>query len=362
MTRRKMKNVNVPDRRNAHRKRAALWTLVIILVGAIALPLGAHLYSGVASAQQQAAPGSQTNPRANTWRAVRQGTEGYTSASGPYTTNSLVQNGGQNWRQVRNGPVAAISPWVLAAVVLALGLYALLRGQIKVEPRPSGRTVERWSFAERVLHWYTGTLFIILAITGLSLLFGRAVLIPVLGLKGNGAWAQFAMYVHNYLGPFFVVGVVLEIVAWIKHALPEKTDMEWLRQGGGMLGRGAHPHAGHINAGEKIFTFWIGLFICGIIVSVSGLIMDFPNFGWTRETMQVANVFHAVAAVIWTALILGHIYLGAWGVEGALEGMWRGRVSVEWAKQHHDVWYEQAQRSGGAESAKKVPSGSPRTA
>lgn len=321
-------------------KSVFAWSFLIIVGGAILLPLGSYVYSGLSA---QAAAEEQSNPRANYWRAVRDGNAGYTAVTGP-ETGVLIQNGGQNWREVRNGPVANIMPWVLAVVVAALLLFLVIRGQVKLEQRPSGRTLRRWSLAERVLHWYTAVLFILLAVTGLSLLFGRAVLIPVLGASGFSAWAQFSIYVHNYLGPFFVVGVVLEILAWIRFNLPDKTDWDWLKQGGGMIGKGKHPHAGRINAGEKLFTFWIGMVVLGIAVSITGLYL----LGWIgsgmRETMQIANVVHSIASVIYVAIMLGHIYLGAWGVQGAFEAIWKGEVSEEWAKQHHDKWYDEARK------------------
>ncbi len=335
--------------RVSNRRRLAGWTFAIILGGAIALPLGGYLYTGLTA---EAAAEKQTNPRANYWRAVRQGVEGYTAVSGVRLdgtrvnteTNVLIQNGGQNWRQARNGPVASIGPWVLAVALGAIVLYFLLQGPVKLERQPSGRTLLRWSLAERVLHWYTAILFILLAITGLSLLFGRAVLIPVLGPQGFSGWATFSIYVHNYLGPFFVIGVVLELLAWVRHNIPTKTDWEWIKQGGGLIGKGKHPHAGRINAGEKILTFWVGLFALGLTVSITGLFL----LGWIgsgmRETMQTANLIHASASVVWIAVMLGHMYLGSVGVQGAWDAMARGKVSEEWAKQHHDLWYSEVKK------------------
>lgn len=348
------------------RRRTMAWSIAIILVGAMVLPLTGYVYVAIDSAfAQQATPDArsaadqQTNPRANYWRAVRQGYDGYTAASGPYTTNVLIQNGGQNWRQLRNGPVASFGTWVLAIVVGAMILFAIVRGRIKLShAATSGRTVERWNMGERVLHWYTAVLFIVLSITGLSMLFGREVLIPLLGYGGFSAWASVSIALHNYLGPFFVIGVILEIIVWIRDALPESTDWEWLRRAGGFFSKGDHPSAGRINAGEKYLTFWVGLVILGTAVSVTGILLDFPNFGQTRETMQLANVIHGIAGSLWLALILGHIYLGAWGVEGTLEGMTHGRVSVEWAKEHHDVWYEREGRkteAAGEKSARSTP-------
>lgn len=319
-----------------------LWSLAVILCGALVLPLTGYVYvglTGTTHAQSQ----EETNPRADFWGAVRESQEGYVASRGPYTTNTLVQNGGQNWRQYRNGPVSSYGPWVLAISLLAIGLFHIVtRGGVKLEGGRSGRTVQRWSVFERFLHWFTAVLFIILTITGLSILFGRAVLIPVLGSEGFAAWAQLALTLHNYLGPFFVVGVLLEILMWIRHNIPNATDFKWFAQGGGLIGKG-HPSAGRMNGGEKVW-FWI---ICtfGIAVCVTGLIMDFPNFGFSREGMQLANLIHAITGIIWVAVAFGHIYIGTAGTEGSFEGMATGRVSVEWAQQHHDQWYEEVKHT-----------------
>lgn len=317
------------------RAKIMLWSLVTIMLGATLLPLTGYIYVGVTTASAQAT--GDDNPRANYWRAVREGGAGYTASQGPYTTNTLIQNGGQNWRQIRNGPVTNYTPWLLAAVVGAILIFHLIKGRVKVDEPLSGRTVERWSMGERILHWYTAILFIILAITGLSMLFGRIVLIPLLGPQGFSAWANVAILAHNYLGPFFAVGILIEILWWIRHNIPNASDMKWFAQGGGILA-GKHPPAGRMNGGEKLW-FWI---ICtfGVAVCVTGIILNFPNFEQTRETMQIASVIHAVTAIIWTAVAIGHIWIGTLGTEGSLEGMTSGRVSEEWAKQHHNEWYE----------------------
>jgi len=343
-----------PSPARRRRRRTFLWSLALILTGAMLLPLGGYVYVAVkpAYAQPSATDQQQTNPRANYWRAVRDGVKGYTAASGPYTTDVLIQNGGQNWREIRNGPISTYTPWILAVMILAIGLHYFIRGPSRLEHRPSGATVERWSLPERVLHWYTATLFILLAITGLSMLFGRAVLVPLLGLNGNAAYAAFAIAVHNYLGPFLVVGVLLEIVAWFRFNIPNQTDVEWFKQGGGVVGS-KHPSAGRMNGGEKGWYWFIATF--GVAVCITGLVLDFPNFGQSREAMQLANIIHAVCAIIWLAIALGHMYIGTLGAEGALEGMTTGYVSVEWAKQHHDLWYEEISRRG--EGAAGKPAG-----
>lgn len=344
------------------RWRSLAWGVAALLVTAAALPLSGYLYVTVqpAAAQSDQAGGWQgDNPRANTWRAVRQGSEGYTSASGPYTTNTLVQNGGQNWRQVRNGPVATYGAAALATVVVLIIGFFLVRGPIRLEGGKSGKVIRRWSSAEQVLHWYIATLFILLALTGLSMLFGRAVLIPVLGPAGFAAFAQLGMTVHNYLGPAFVVGVLVAIPLWMRHNLPEAHDWQWIKQAGGLFHKtGPHPVAGRNNAGEKYLTYWM-LATVGLVVCGSGLVLDFPNFGQSRETMQLASTVHAIGSLLWMFFVIGHIYL-AIVQEGTVESMTRGYVDVNWAKQHTSDWFEQNKdkaidRPGAAGASAGVP-------
>lgn len=317
-----------------------LWSLVVILLGATLLPLTGYIYVGVTTASAQAA--GDENPRANYWRAVREGGEGYVASQGPYTTNTLIQNGGQNWRQIRNGPVTNYTPWLLAGVIGLILIFHLVKGRVKISEPRSGRTMERWSMGERILHWYTAILFIILAITGLSMLFGRVVLIPLLGPQGFAAWAEVARFAHNYLGPFFTVGILIEIVWWVRHNIPNASDLSWFAQGGGMFSS-KHPPAGRMNGGEKAW-FWL---ICtaGVAVCVTGIILNFPNFEQTRETMQIASIIHAVTSIIWITVAIGHIWIATLGTEGSLEAMTSGRVSEEWAKQHHNEWYEKIKSS-----------------
>jgi formate dehydrogenase subunit gamma len=296
----------------------------------------------------QAAGAEEVNPRAEYWREVRQGDEGYTSATGPFTTNVLIQNGGETWRELRNGPVASIGAWVLAGVLALIVLFHFLVGPHRLEQAPSGDRVPRWTVGERILHWYVAILFIVLAITGLSLLFGRAVLIPVFGLEGFSAYALVAKAAHNYLGPFFLAGVLIEVVVWMRFNIFNREDLHWLRKLGGMFS-GSHVHAGRANGGEKIW-FWFIAIIGLIGVGVSGVILDFPLFGLDRGSMQLASLVHAVFGMLWIAISFGHIYLGTLGTPGGLEGMVQGDVSKEWMQTHHDRWYQRLEREGRVRS------------
>ncbi len=348
----KVTGSNESRTRRVHR-RALGWSLVAILVGAVVAPLGGYVY--VAQAQDE--PAWQQNPRSETWTGAREGQGGYTSASGPFTTNVLIQGSGENWRQGRNGPVAGLTPWLIALAVLGIGLFHTFFGRNRLEERPSGNRVKRWAGWERALHWFTAITFIVLAITGLSLLFGRAVLIPLMGHEGFAAWAAVAKSSHNLVGPFFTVGVLLILVSWMKHNIPNRNDWEWFKKGGGLIGKG-HASAGRMNGGEKVWFWFIAT--AGVVVCVTGLILDFPNFQQSRAVMQASSLIHAVVSIGWVALALGHVYIGTLGTEGAFEGMATGYVSEEWARQHHDLWLDEVKGHAGAPPEEEpAPGGGP---
>jgi formate dehydrogenase subunit gamma len=320
------------------RRRMVALIFFIIITGAMALPLFEYFYVDIFSVKAAVNAENRTNQRANYWRAVRDGVAGYTTVKGQ-ESGVLIQNGGQNWRRIRNGPVANFSPWVMAIVLLAIGVFYVFAGQQKLVEHPSGERVKRWTLSERVLHWYTAILFVVMVLSGLSMLFGRAVLIPLLGHQNFSAYLGVTRMVHNYAGPFFIVGILIEIIIWIRYNIPKKIDWDWIKQGGGFIGSRPHPHAGRINAGEKAW-FWI-IATAGLGVGVTGLIMGFPNFGQPRAVMQIANIIHASLATLFIAASFGHIYIGTIGAEGTWEGMIKGHVSAEWAKKHQDLWYEE---------------------
>lgn len=331
--------------RQSHRRVLFVGLLAIVL-GALIAPLSGYLYVAMAAPPASQAAGPEVhdsatwqreNPRSRYWRQVREGNAGYSAVTSGQDANVLMNVSGQDWRRIRNGYVSTYGPFFLLAVVLVLGLFYVFKGPVKLGRERSGRTVARWTANERVLHWVTAVLFVIMAIGGLSLLFGRAVLRPLLGGAGFAAWASVSKVVHNYTGVLFTACILLMIVVWMQANWPRREDWMWFRRGGGMLGK--HAPAGFVNAGEKGWFWFIA--IAGLLVCITGLVLDFPNFGGSRLTMQTANIIHSVLAIVWVGIFFGHVYVGTIGMEGSLEGMTRGEVSVEWAKQHHDLWYQE---------------------
>jgi formate dehydrogenase subunit gamma len=317
----------------------------------MALPLTGYLAheAGLvqtAQAQEQKSDDEAVNPRAEYWRAVREGVQGYSAVSGP-EAGVLIQNGGQNWRELRTGPIMFYGGSLIIAVIIAILAKHIVAGKDKLESR-TGRTITRWSTFERVMHWYVAISFIILAITGLSLMFGRSVLIPLMGKEGFAAWAALAKPIHDYLALPFAAGLFLLLLMWIGKNGLKSYDFEWLKS----LGRG-HPKAGFFNAGEKVF-YWL-VFIGGVALTVSGFYLLFPNLETVREAMQFWHIVHAVSGLILIAVSLGHMYLGSIGTEGVFEGMVSGEVDEGFAKQHHSLWYEEVKGGSAATKSEAAP-------
>lgn len=336
----------------ARRRRVALWSFVVILGLSLALPLLSYTahWAGKSAVAQSAAP--ETNNRSNYWRAVRDGVSGYSSVKGE-GASTLVLSGGNEWRELRGGAIQKTLPWLIVGMLGLVVLYHLIMGRNKLDHELSGRKVKRWSGFERLVHWFTAITFLILAVTGLSMLLGQTLLVGVLGLSkaGFASWASLSITVHNVVGPAFSVGILLMIVMWIWHNFPTATDLKWLAKAGGMFG-GSHPSAGRMNAGEKIW-FWL-IMTAGVAVCISGFVLVAPIYGFalpdfgmdSRALMQQSSLIHAALAIIWTAVAIGHIYIGTAGTEGAFEGMATGYVSEEWARQHHDLWLAELEQKG----------------
>jgi formate dehydrogenase subunit gamma len=132
-----------------------------------------------------------------------------------------------------------------------------------------------------------------------------------------------------------VVGLILITVIFFKDNFLERVDIDWLRQGGGFV-KSKHASAGRFNLGEKV-VYWLSV-AAGFAVSASGFLLLFPFYGTNIADMQLAQVVHAVVAILFIVLILGHIYIGTLGMEGAFEAMTTGEVDLNWAKEHHDLW------------------------
>lgn len=309
-----------------------------VVVGAFALLTFATL-SFPAIAQQQ---GGAVNPTA---RSVKeeQLLQQFNRIEGrgtiPDTKSYLIeQPTGRDWRQFHEVTLRWIGALSILGILAALVVFYLWRGMVRIEGGRSGRTIVRFNAFERFVHWTTASCFVVLAISGLNITFGKTLLLPIIGADAFSTWSAWAKYAHNYLSFPFTLGVILIFLMWIAGNIPNRTDVEWLRRRGGMIGHD-HPPAGRFNAGQKAI-YWI-VVLGGSAVAITGYILMFPFYGTGIYSMQTAEVVHSIVAMLFIAAMLGHIYIGTIGMEGAFEAMGRGTVDINWAKEHHSLWLDE---------------------
>lgn len=317
---------------------------------------------------------SQPGNNAPFWRGVRQSgeVEGVTNLPG-LEKGVLIQRfvsypgtgyttAGEAWRQVRNRFIIPYGGSLMLIVLVAMALFFIGKGRLGHEHPEGGRKIERFTPFERSAHWLNAIAFVLLGVSGLVMAFGKFFLLPVLGSSIFGTLTLALKTLHNFVGPLFAVTLLIMILTFAKDNLPRAGDMLWIKKGGGLLS-GEEVPSHRFNAGEK-GVFWIGVFLFGLAVVISGLVLDqlMPGVLYTRGNMQVAHMVHAIGAVLMLCIIFGHIYIGTIGMRGAYKAMRTGYVSDGWAKEHHALWHADiqsgkipAQRSGTAAPKAPVP-------
>ncbi len=318
---------------------------------------------------------SQPGNNAPVWRAVRDsGTQpGFTTLPGAEAgvlvqrftqyPGSQLTTAGEAWRQVRNRWLIPYGGALLLMVAGAIGIFYWRKGPLSGHSADTGRVIERFTPFERSAHWANAIAFVVLALSGVVMAFGKFFLLPVLGSTLFGLLTYALKTAHNFVGPLFAVSLLVVFFTFVRDNLPAKGDWTWLRRGGGLLS-GAEVPSHRFNAGEKI-VFWGGVFALGLVVIASGLVMNqlVPGWGDTRGQMQVAHMVHAASTVLMMTMLIGHIYIGSVGMKGSYGAMRTGYVDEAWARDHHEWWYDdvKAGKIAAQRSALPAPSAAPAT-
>jgi len=270
------------------------------------------------------------------WRQIRRGEVGKVSI--PDLKSAVLINAeGSAWRAARNGPISFWGGLVIAASLAFIILFNVIHGRIVLRRGRSGEVIPRFSQAERWVHWFAAGTFILLGLTGLALIFGRYVLKPLFGPDVFAIIANASLQSHNLFGPIFIVALVILLGLYMRDNLWQNGDLSWALKGG-FIGD-SHPKSWKYNLGEKAW-YW-ALFFGGLALAGTGLLLEFPWLFDRLSVLQLAHVIHAISALGLIAFSVGHIYLGVWGVEASLDGMTKGYVDVNWAKEHHGWWADE---------------------
>lgn len=362
------------------RLRTATLACAVVYAAALGLTLSPALDSIAAGQAVRPPENAVTNaptPRdvdisryKQTWDQVRRGVVGHVAIPDK-REGVLVQASGQVWRGLHTRTVVQWGGWAIMLVVLALGAFYVWRGSIKIEHGKSNRLIERFNALERFAHWLTAACFILLAVTGLNILFGRVLFLKKPGEISVGAdfspsqdfyaWLSYwGKIIHDYAAWGFMAGLILIFVLWVGENLPDKHDLNWFAKAGGLFSTGVHPPSKKFNGGQKLL-FWV-VVLFGASLSFSGLCLLFPfqilpwnstfaalnAIGFSLPTdllpvqeMQLSQLWHAVVALVLIAIIIAHIYIGTLGMEGAFDAMGTGMVDENWAREHHSLWAEE---------------------
>ncbi len=316
--------------------------LVIFYAGAAGLTLSPALHAPAVAQTDGRVPGGVSGNVSDSemWRQIRKGEQGTVSIPDK-KAGVLVQSEGDNWMNWRNGPIAlvgAIMFWVMFFVVF--GFY-MLRGKVKIAHGPSGRKVLRFTSLERFAHWLTAVTFLVLAATGVNMLYGKHVLIPLMGPSAFSTFTEVGKYVHNYIGFPFMVGLALIFILWVKDNVWDQYDAGWIKKGGGLLFETEHPPSRKFNFGQKT-VFWMVIGGGGVL-SFTGINLLFPFVLFDLQQIQWMQAIHGTASQILCMLMIAHIYIGTVGMEGSFESMTTGQVDENWAREHHDIWLKEIQ-------------------
>ncbi|WP_298970724.1 formate dehydrogenase subunit gamma [uncultured Roseobacter sp.] len=340
------------------------------------LKLDDSFRSGVTGSPDNAAPisdqlgtlGGASDP--DLWRAYRYNSAAITTQARGPAVDVLIQDGGMRWLLFREGPLLTYGMGSLGVMVVLLVLFYLIRGKIRIDGEKTGQTILRFKSAERFAHWLLAGSFILLGITGIITLAGRKFFIPLFGHEAFATVAVASKWIHNNVAWAFILALVLVFVFWVVHNLPDRTDINWILKGGGILG-GGHPPAKKFNAGQK-FIFW-SVIILGGSIAASGLSLLFPfelpMFAATfdklnalglpqlvglgelntalapHEEMQYAQLWHAIVSFVLMVIVIAHIYIGSVGMEGAYDAMGKGEVELQWAREHHSIWTAEVEKA-----------------
>ena len=267
-------------------------------------------------------------------------------------TGVLEQPAGRDWRQFHQVTLRWIGAIAILGMLAVLVLFYLIRGMVKIEAGRSGRTLVRFNAFERFVHWMTAGCFIVLALSGLNITFGKELLTPLMGPEAFASWSQWAKYAHNYLSFPFTLGVVLMFLMWVAWNFPSGLDWRWIREGGGIVGSN-HPPARRFNAGQKAI-YWV-VVLGGGAAAITGYLLMFPFYVTDVSGMQTAQMVHGIVGALFIAIMLAHIYIGTIGMQGAFEAMGSGEVDVNWARQHHSLWLEKEAEKGHVKSGRVAP-------
>ncbi len=182
--------------------------------------------------------------------------------------------------------------------------------------------IKRFTIADRRLHWFFTLGFIILLITGAIMYY-------------VGSWSGSPQKVIHLLGGLiFIIPPILYLIKnknkrnWLFIFKWNELDWKWFR---GLLANKKVPQ-GKFNAIQK-FSFLL-VIIVGLISAISGIILIFG-------VNELSLLFHNISTIIFVIFFALHVIFYFYEpYRRALKSIIKGNIDVNYAKEHHLLWYE----------------------
>ncbi len=235
-----------------------------------------------------------SNSQSDYWRSLRGGVQGKVSIPDA-NAGVLVQSEGWRWMLFRNGPMQTFSALAFAIVIALIAIFYLYRGQIKVESGNSGVKILRFGRFARYGHWLNAIAFIVLAITGINMLFGKTILLPLVGPDIFSAITSSGKYIHNWGAFVFILGAVWIFVAFITKNFLSKTMLVGLLKRAGFSKKAFILRHGFLILVKKLFSGWRQLVVLALLSPVlpccfhTSWILSLVNCRFTKCNLPICG-------------------------------------------------------------------------
>lgn len=243
------------------------------------------------------------------------------------------QKYGQTFTALQEKYFKNIYTILIIVIPLIFLLHFLVFGAFKFAH--SGKKIPWYSLLERVVHWIAAVTFVIMLLSGISIIYGS--------LFGGGGFVRFLRYTHGIIAIVFTVDALILFVLWVKNAIPKIYDIKWFFVMGGYLSKTQKIiKADKFNAGQKVW-FWLAT-IGGIVMAVTGYTIYF--FAGTTDILRISAIIHIFLGMALLAMFIVHIYMSVFSIKGSLKSMVYGYKDAEEVKVLHSAHYEKLKNEG----------------
>ncbi|WP_027326614.1 formate dehydrogenase subunit gamma [Helicobacter pametensis] len=233
------------------------------------------------------------------------------------------------------------APIFLAIIILVPLAFATHLMIFKSKSFSHGVKYKIFSNYNIAIHWLAAVPFIVICITGLIMVFGAKL--------GGGTFVRLARDLHGIATIGFTIFGPLMFLMWVKASLPKAYDLKWLLMLGGYLTKGKSIStpipSGQFNAGMKMW-FWTCT-VGGFIMIATGALLYFQLA--PINALRLSAIIHNVLGFAIIALLITHIYMSVFAIEGALGAMIDGNMGEEELAILHSYYYKELQEKGKLE-------------